>query len=261
MGPSIKSVDERETGVVLPAADIEVTTTDTGIGRADHETRGGPAMSTPSVDATLWPLVDLVLVTGDLTLRPMAEADLTPLAELLPDDVDQNPALPSFGGRSVRSTRGTTLCQTYWHSVGTWRAESWNLQFVVRAGGEPVGVQSLEADDFAARRTADSSSWLATSARGRGLGKAMRLAVLALAFDGLGAGVAETSAWHDNAASIGVSRALGYVDNGVRRHSDRGRVDDMVHMRLTRDVWQARHAVHGVSVLGLAPCLPFFGLG
>jgi RimJ/RimL family protein N-acetyltransferase len=212
------------------------------------------------VDVAYWPLVDLVLVVGDVVLRPMTEADLRPLADLLPDDVDLNPALPSFGVRPPRTARGTTLCQTYWHSVGTWRPESWNLQFVVRLDGVRVGVQSLEGDDFGARRTVDSSSWLATTARGRGIGTAMRLAIMALAFDGLGAEVAETSAWHDNAASIGVSRALGYVDNGVHRHSDRGRVDDMVRMRLTREMWQARHAVHGVTVRGLSPCLPFFGL-
>jgi RimJ/RimL family protein N-acetyltransferase len=88
----------------------------------------------------------------------------------------------------------------------------------------------------------------------------MRLAVLALAFDGLGAQVAETSAWPDNAASLGVSRSLGYADNGVVRHHDRGRVDDMPRMRLTREVWVARHHPHGVRITGLDGCRHLFGL-
>jgi len=222
---------------------------------------GTGAAGSSDVSAGYWPFVDLVLVADGMVLRPMTEVDLTPLADMLPDDVDLNPALPSFGGQRTPSTaRGTTLCQTYWHAIGTWRPESWSLPFVVWVDGVRVGVQSLEGNDFATRRTVDSFSWLTTTRRGRGLGKAMRLAILALAFDGLGAEVAETSAWHDNAASIGVSRALGYVDNGVHRHADRGRIDDMVYLRMTREVWQTRHAAHGVRVHGLAPCLPFFGL-
>ena len=50
---------------------------------------------------------------------------------------------------------------------------------------------------------------------GRGFGKEMRAAVLGFAFDGLGALSAETSAFLDNAASNGVTRSLGYEDNGI----------------------------------------------
>jgi RimJ/RimL family protein N-acetyltransferase len=67
----------------------------------------------------------------------------------------------------------------------------------------------LEGQDFLVRRTVDSSSQLRTDARGRGWGKQMRRAVLALAFGPLGAELAVTSAWHHNRASLGVSRALG----------------------------------------------------
>jgi RimJ/RimL family protein N-acetyltransferase len=192
-------------------------------------------------------------------LRPMTEADLGPLSDLLPDDVEQNPIFPSYGRRDERLARGTTLQQTYWHNLGTWRPESWSLPLTVSVEGAPVGVQTLEADGFAARRTIDSSSWLTTTARGRGIGKRMRLAVLALAFDGLGAEVAETSAWHDNAASLGVSRSLGYVDNGIYTHVDRGRVDEMRRMRLTRAAW-SQHRRADVRIDGLPACLPFFGV-
>jgi RimJ/RimL family protein N-acetyltransferase len=217
-----------------------------------------------------WPLVDLRLVTGDMVLRPMTEPDLGRLADLLPDDVEQDPSLPTYAGRDGlggdglrrdgRPDRGTRLHQAYWRSLGTSRPESWNLPMTVTVGGHVVGVQTLEANEFAVRRTVDTSSWLVTEARGRGIGRRMRLAVLALAFDRLGAEVAETSAWHDNAPSLGVSRSLGYVDNGIYLHADHGRVDEMHRMRLTRDVWRLR-SLADVSIDGLEPCRPFFGIG
>lgn len=78
--------------------------------------------------------------------------------------------------------------------------------------GVAVGVQSLEADDFLALRTVGSGSWLVRSVRGRGIGVAMRTAVLGLALDHLGALAAITSARRDNRASLGVSEHLGYRD-------------------------------------------------
>jgi RimJ/RimL family protein N-acetyltransferase len=208
-----------------------------------------------------WPLWDLRLRIDDLVLRPMTEPDLAPLADLLPLDVETNPTLPVFEGLSPAwVSRGVNLSQEYWHSMGTWSVDAWNLGFVVLRSGDPVGVQRLEGTEFGTKRTVDSASWLAESSRGQGVGKLMRLAVLALAFEHLGAEFAETSAWQDNHASLGVSRALGYVDNGRTRHADRGRVDDMVRMRLDRTSWRSTHGSHGVRVENLEPCLPFFGL-
>jgi RimJ/RimL family protein N-acetyltransferase len=206
-----------------------------------------------------WPLADLRLSIGDVTLRPMSEDDIGPLSERLPDDVELDPALPTYAGRDGRLARGTTVHQTYWHSLGTWRPESWNLPLLVSVDRAPVGVQTIEADDFASRRAVGSSSWLITAARGRGVGRQMRLAMLALAFDGLAATVAETTAWHDNIASLAVSRRIGYVDNGVYQHADRGRVDEMRRMRLTHAAW-SRQPRADVRIDGLAPCRPFFGL-
>jgi RimJ/RimL family protein N-acetyltransferase len=110
------------------------------------------------------------------------------------------------------------------------------------------------------RRTVETASWLATAWQGRGVGKAMRLAVLALAFDGLGALAAETEAWHFNAASLGVSRSVGYADNGVTLHTHGDRVAEMVRMRMTRDAWTARHTGHGVTIDGLEGCRYLFGV-
>ena len=102
--------------------------------------------------------------------------------------------------------------QDYWRARGSWRPDSWALSFGAFRDGELVGYQGLEGDDFARLRTVDSWSFLTGAARGQGLGKQMRAAVLALAFGALGARFAITSAWTDNHASLAVSRALGMAD-------------------------------------------------
>jgi RimJ/RimL family protein N-acetyltransferase len=196
-----------------------------------------------------WPLADLRLRSGDLLLRPMTEADLVPLAQLLPADVELNPFLPMPG-------REWALAQTYWHALGTWSIDDWRLQMVVLRGDELLGFQELEGKDFVRLRTVDSSSWLATAARGSGVGKAMRAAVLGLAFGPLDAVAAVTSAWHDNGPSLGVSRSLGYRDNGVELVRRGDGVDEMVHLRLVREDWSGS----AVQVDGFEPCRPLFGL-
>ena len=89
----------------------------------------------------------------------------------------------------------------------------------------------------------------------------MRAAVLALAFGALGARFAIMSAWSDNHASLGVSRALGYADNGVTAHR-RGEVaGEMTHLRLTREQWSTSGWAERVAVAGVDECMTFFGLG
>ncbi|HET8658800.1 MAG TPA: GNAT family protein [Micromonosporaceae bacterium] len=212
-----------------------------------------------------WPVFDIRLHLDEVGLRPVTEADLVPLARIRPADVETDPRLPTFrpgsGEPDPHAQAGTSLHQSYWSSLGSWRPESWRLGFAVEVGGELAGVQEIEAAEFAVRRTVESASWLAPQWRGRGVGKAMRLAVLALAFDALAAQAAETEAWHDNAASLRVSRALGYVDNGVTRHPRGDHAEDMPRLRMTRAVWLSRHAGHKVRIDGVDPCRHFFGIG
>lgn len=213
----------------------------------------------PAVTHPYWPVFDVRLAVGDVALRPVTEADLVPLARLRPGDVESDPRLPAYADVDVDVAAGIGLHQSYWRSLGSWRPDFWRLEFAVFAGGALAGMQELEAAQFAVRRTVETASWLGADFRGRGVGKAMRLAVLALAFDGLGAEVAETEAWADNVASLGVSRALGYVDNGVSRHERGDRAEDMPRLRMTRAVWKIRHAGHGVRLEGLAASRHLFG--
>jgi RimJ/RimL family protein N-acetyltransferase len=210
------------------------------------------------VDTDVWPLHGIHLRTADLDLRVMTEADLTVLAAALPDDVEMNPHATRYAALDDRANRRAVLAQGYWRALGMWSPEDWALPFVVRTGGEVVGVQWLEGPDWRSDRTVDSSSWLVGSARGRGLGKQMRAAVLALAFGPLGARTAISSAVVDNSSSLGVSRALGYRDThrSVLEHSG----ETLQHVRLDRARWVASGQAHGVVVDGVTPALPLFGV-
>ncbi len=86
----------------------------------------------------------------------------------------------------------------------------------------------------------------------------MRRAVLALAFDHLGAEVAEGEAFLDNAASAGVSRALGYEENGHGRLAPGGVARETVRFPMTLDAWRSRPRP-AVAVDGLDACLELFG--
>ena len=207
-----------------------------------------------------WPMFDLRLTTDDLQLRHLTEADLGPMAAVLPDDLEQDPAATRYPGLDGDTNRRVEVHQEYWRALGTWRPESWALSFAVFRDGELIGQQGLEGNDFLALRTVDSSSFLIPAMRGRGLGKQMRAAVLALAFGPLGARFAITSAWTDNSASLGVSRALGYADNGVTAHCRDDGAGAMAHMRLTHEQWLASGWANRVEVAGVDDCTAFFGL-
>ena len=213
------------------------------------------------MDNRHWPMFDIRLTTPDLHLRHLTEADLAALAAILPDDAEQDPASTSYPGLDLSRNRGVVVHQDYWRARGNWRPESWALSFGVFRDGELVGYQGLEGDDFVTLRTVDSSSFLTEAARGQGLGKQMRGAVLALAFGPLGARFAITSAWTDNYASLGVSRALGYAENGVSAHRRGDGVGEMAHMRLTREHWLTSGWEERVVVEGVDECRAFFGLG
>jgi RimJ/RimL family protein N-acetyltransferase len=210
-----------------------------------------------------WPVLDIRIHVGDLSLRPLTEAELSTLTRILPADLELNPDSPTYAGAAPGTERGTIVHQDYWRAMGTWTVDAWRLNFGVWRGDTLLGAQELEGNDFDRLRTVDTASFLIAAARGAGLGKQMRRGVLALAFGRLGAEYAITSAWHDNHASLGVSRSLGYVDNGVERHRREGEaniVDDLVHLRLTRDAWLASGLAEGISLDVPETCLPYFGL-
>ena len=207
-----------------------------------------------------WPLFGLELQSAEIILRLVRETDLARLAAIQPEDYEHDPRAERFPGEDIDQQRRRLVYQGYWRSLGEWSPSSWCLDFAVEHRGEIVGVQSLEAKDFLSLRTVDSGSWLIERVRGRGVGVAMRAAVLSLAFDHLGALAAVTSARHDNHASLGVSRHLGYQENGISLNESGGGVVELRHRRLTIDDWQRAAPGHPVEINGLTDCLDWFGL-
>ena len=125
--------------------------------------------------------------------------------------------------------------------------------------GSPIGVQELVGRDFRIRRAILSGSWLGREFQGQGLGTEARAAILALAFDGLGAEMAESGYLEGNAASARVSEKLGYQTIGDEVCAIEGKRALEIKVRVTPQTW--RRAVVPVTIEGLEPCLKLFGVG
>ena len=209
----------------------------------------------------LWPLYDLRLRTDRLELRLPTEDDIAELCALARAGIhpaDEMPfAVPWTRKPSPQFER--EFYQFHLKLRADWRPESWSLVLGVFLDGRPIGVQELAAHDFASLRLVATGSWLGQAFQRRGHGTAMRGAVLALAFEGLGAEVAETSAFLDNHGSAGVSRALGYVPNGFGRLAPDGVARETQKFRMTGAGWRARSRPP-VAIEGLAACLDLFGV-
>jgi RimJ/RimL family protein N-acetyltransferase len=213
------------------------------------------------VNPDWWPLAGLWLETPRLHLRVPSEADLDALATLAASGVHdpevQPFAVPWTDASPAARARGTLQYQ--WRQRGNWTPDHWNLELVVARDGTVVGTQSMSARDFAVLREVSTGSWLGLEHQGQGIGTEMRAADLHLAFAGLGAQSARSGAFTDNPASLGVSRKLGYAADGIDRELVRGRAAVTRRLRLDAGAWRASHTLP-VTIHGLEPCLPMFGL-
>jgi RimJ/RimL family protein N-acetyltransferase len=208
----------------------------------------------------VWPLFGLVLRTPRLELRVPSLEQLAGLAELADEGV-HDPAVMPFQVPWTDlppGVRGRSVVQYQWRLWGVLTPEGWSVELAVLAGGEPVGLQAIGATEFATTREVHSGSWLGLRHHRQGIGTEMRAAVLHLAFAGLGADWAVSSAADDNAASIGVSRKLGYADDGIEVHVVRGRRRVERRFRLDRAAWAAHRRVP-VEFEGLEPCRELLG--
>ncbi len=208
-----------------------------------------------------WPLFNLRLRTPRLELRLPTDDDLLELMRVARDGVMEEGrvffASPWHELPSPAFERQFLL--HWWRSRGSWTPSNWTLGLAVIAGGKPVGIQDVHARDFAVRREVASGSWLGRAHQGHGYGTEMRAAILALAFDGLGAESAESGYFPGNAASARVSAKLGYVENGDEVWAVSGKRLVERRLRVTRETWKRDFVP--VTIEGLEPCLPLFGVG
>lgn len=134
--------------------------------------------------------------------------------------------------------RARAVVQHVWRTRGALSTDDWTLSFAVLRDGVVVGRQDLGARRFAVTREVSTGSWLGLAHQGRGTGTAMRLAVLSLAFDHLGAGSAVTGAYKDNAASDRVSQKAGYLRDGEVVEVVRGARREARRYRMSAERWQ-----------------------
>ena len=183
-----------------------------------------------------WPLRHLELRTPRLTLRPdddEGSRELAAVAALGVHPPEEMPFATPWTDQPVEAlVRGTV--QHCWATRAAITATSWTLNLLVRHDGAVIGNQMLFGTDFATTREVSTGSWLGRGQQGRGYGTEMRTAALLLAFDHLRALTARSSAFTDNAASLAISRNLGYREDGTVTEARRGQRATEIRMLLQR---------------------------
>lgn len=200
-----------------------------------------------------WPFDDLEITARDLTLRLPTNQELYLLAE----NSYQNITEPGQGFlrdwiEMPKQEYVRNIIQFNWSQKANLKASSWNLNFAVLLGSEPIGMQEVCATEFQKLRTVDTGSWLLRPHQGQGYGFLMRAMVLELAFQA-GADFAKTSAHLENKASNGVSLKLGYKPNGIHHLVNAGKRIEAQQYFLRRADF--RHDFD-IKIQGLEPCLP-----
>ena len=195
-----------------------------------------------------WPLLGLRLITPGLELRLPSGEELGELADLAAEGMHSPgsapflvswPSLPS-------ADRGRAVAQRHWRRRGDWSPGDWSLDLAVFADGRVVGQQEISGRDYPILREVSTFSWLGLRYQGQGLGTEMRAAVLHLAFAG-------------NTPSLKISEKLGYQPDGIERLAAAGHATTTRRLRLPRARCEMTDRIP-VSVTGLTPCLPLFGL-
>lgn len=167
----------------------------------------------------LWGPFALRLRCGPLELRAITDLDIPALVDLARDGIhgpSQMPFLAPWTDAPPDQLPANTAAY-YWNARASFSPDRWMLDLAVRVDGELVGVQGVGAKDYLVVRSAETGSWLGQRYQRRGIGTLMRRVICVLMFDHLGAEEVTSGAFTDNPASLGVSRKVGYVDNGTQR--------------------------------------------
>jgi RimJ/RimL family protein N-acetyltransferase len=204
-----------------------------------------------------YPAFGVHVLTPRLELRAATDELLERLAPLVRDGKAAAHPAPYDDPISLYENdpelRVQRWLQAIWRGRGTVGPDAWRLYFAVIVDGRPVGMQDLIGDRFSVHGTVTTFSWLSVDARGNGLGKEMREAVLHLAFEGLDAREARSDAFRDNAGSNAISRALGYRENGTDWDTRQSQPALLQRWLLTRDDWAARRR-SDIELHGVAAC-------
>lgn len=183
----------------------------------------------------IFPPFALRIASGPIELRVLRDDDLPELVQLVRGGIQApGQTMPflqpwhqqPFGPGSPNGFPTTSLAW-WWTQRTHFSPENWQLALTVRSNGDLVGMQDLEARNFAQTRHIETGSWLGLAHHGKGIGTLMRQLVVGFAFDELGALECGSGYIVGNHASAAVSRKTGYAENGRRRimqHTTHGKV-------------------------------------
>jgi len=210
----------------------------------------------------VWPLFDLRITTPRLELRYVDDELGTELATLAAKGI-HDPAfmpfsLPWTDAPSPELERNAM--QWYWRARAAVSATHFHLELAAIIDGVVCGSISVGGDAFPILREGGTGSWLGREFQGRGIGTEIRRGALHLLFAGLDAQRAHTLAFEDNAASLGVTRKLGYRETGEQWKVRRGEPARAIAFEMTRDHWEQHLRTDDITIDGLTDALPLLGL-
>lgn len=212
--------------------------------------------------AAIWPLFDLRVSTPRLSLCYLTDELGLQLAELAAHGIHDPAAMPfaePWTDAPAPELQRNAL-RYYWRCRAETCREKWDLNFAaVDRRGQVVGMCTLHAQRFPTVRTASTGSWLGLAFHRQGLGREMRQAALHLLFDGLDGRRATTRAWHDNTASLGVTRALPYTADGATEELRRTQPDTMLSFSMTRQQWRTVRRTD-IELTGTGAARRFLGI-
>lgn len=211
----------------------------------------------------IWPLFDLRVTTPLVELRYINDELATELALLAAKGIHDSATMPfgmPWSDTPSPQLEQNTL-QFYWRCRADTAPKDWSMNFATIVDGQVVGTTALITHEFPTIRQFETGSWLGREFQGKGIGKEMRVASLQLGFIGFAAEHATTGAWHDNKPSLGVTRSLGYVENGHKRMLRRENADRLTLFEMSRADFVARVQRDDITLHGVAACLPLLGLG
>ena len=249
-----RRTDDRRAGTgLLPAAEGRLN----GAMSMAHAAEVADTVTT--VQAAL-PLLGLRITAGPIELRGITDDLLGPLADLAAAGISSPGRPPFLAPWKTEPPRDLPrfVAQYYWQLRAGFSAERWTAPLAVLRDGELAGVQELFADKYLVNRATETGSWLARRFQGRGTGTVMRQVIAAFSFDYLDAQLVTSSAFSDNAASVSVSRKVGYTENGVDSWAREGKL--VPHQRFVLSRGNLVRYVHPLTVTGLAAFRRSIGL-
>lgn len=217
-----------------------------------------PTTVTP---ADLLPMLGLEVVAGPIRMTGITDDVLAELAVLAGRGVHDPARMPfTYPWTDVPADRlPGEFAKYHWRTRADFSPQAWTINLAVYADGELVGVQGMTTSDFLVTRTGETGSWLGREYQGRGLGTLMRQVFCALCFDHLDFAEITSAAFTDNPSSLGVSRKVGYQENGrVRRQRRPGELATTIQLLLPPE--RLVRAPHPLAVSGVEAFRASIGL-